>query len=86
MGENEVPTTGEVTALEESDRRRVGPRRSEASTNAVLVAAYTELSEHGWRDFSVDRVAKTEGFEADDLSLVEIGGVSGGGCGAGAAG
>jgi AcrR family transcriptional regulator len=43
---------------EEADKRRVGPRRSEASTNAVLVAAYTELSEHGWRGFSVDRVAK----------------------------
>jgi AcrR family transcriptional regulator len=43
---------------EEAERRRVGPKRSEASTNAVLVAAYTELSEHGWRGFSVDRVAK----------------------------
>jgi AcrR family transcriptional regulator len=43
---------------EEIDKRRVGPKRSEASTNAVLVAAYTELSEHGWRGFSVDRVAK----------------------------
>ena len=44
---------------EEIDKRRVGPKRSEASTNAVLIAAYTELSEHGWRGFSVDRVAKT---------------------------
>ena len=43
---------------EDGDRRRVGPKRSEASTNAVLVAAYTELTEHGWRGFSVDRVAK----------------------------
>lgn len=43
---------------EEIDKRRVGPKRSEASTNAVLIAAYTELSEHGWRGFSVDRVAK----------------------------
>lgn len=43
---------------EEADKRRVGPKRSEASTNAVLIAAYTELSEHGWRGFSVDRVAK----------------------------
>jgi AcrR family transcriptional regulator len=41
------------------DRRRVGPRRSEASTHAVMEAAYVELSEHGWRGFSVDRVAKT---------------------------
>src|ERR1700759_691201 len=39
-------------------RRRGPPRRSEASTNAVLEAAYVELSEHGWRGFSVDRVAK----------------------------
>jgi|SRR6185436_2572970 len=45
-------------AAEEAEKRRVGPKRSEASTNAVLVAAYTELSEHGWRGFSVDRVAK----------------------------
>jgi AcrR family transcriptional regulator len=44
--------------VEEGDRRRVGPRRSEASTKAVLDAAFTELSEHGWRGFSVDRVAK----------------------------
>jgi AcrR family transcriptional regulator len=44
---------------EESEKRRVGPKRSEASTNAVLEAAYRELSEHGWRGFSVDRVAKT---------------------------
>lgn len=43
---------------DDGDRRRVGPKRSEASTNAVLVAAYTELTEHGWRGFSVDRVAK----------------------------
>jgi AcrR family transcriptional regulator len=40
------------------DKRRVGPRRSDASTNAVLAAAYAELSEHGWRAFSVDRVAR----------------------------
>lgn len=43
---------------EDGDRRRVGPKRSEASTSAVLIAAYAELSEHGWRGFSVDRVAK----------------------------
>jgi len=58
MGEDEISATGDE-AVEDGDRRRVGPRRSEASTNAVLIAAYTELSEHGWRDFSVDRVAKT---------------------------
>jgi len=50
-----IPVSG---ATDEGDKRRVGPRRSEASTNAVLVAAYIELSEHGWRGFSVDRVAK----------------------------
>lgn len=54
MSDDEIPASGG----EEADKRRVGPRRSEASTNAVLVAAYTELSEHGWRGFSVDRVAK----------------------------
>lgn len=58
MGEDEIPVTGD-DAADDGERRRVGPRRSEASTNAVLVAAYTELSEHGWRDFSVDRVART---------------------------
>jgi AcrR family transcriptional regulator len=60
MAEDEVvPDEAEVdTDAEEGDRRRVGPKRSEASTNAVLVAAYTELTEHGWRGFSVDRVAK----------------------------
>jgi AcrR family transcriptional regulator len=56
MSESEPhPPLGEP---EEADKRRVGPKRSEASTNAVLIAAYTELSEHGWRGFSVDRVAK----------------------------
>ncbi len=59
MVEDDIPPPEEDAALEDGVRRRVGPRRSEASTNAVLVAAYTELSEHGWRDFSVDRVAKT---------------------------
>jgi AcrR family transcriptional regulator len=59
MVEDDIPPPGEENTLEDGVRRRVGPRRSEASTNAVLVAAYTELSEHGWRDFSVDRVAKT---------------------------
>jgi AcrR family transcriptional regulator len=56
MSDQDTPPEAIVT--EESDRRRVGPRRSEASTNAVLDAAYIELSEHGWRGFSVDRVAK----------------------------
>lgn len=54
MGEGEAPPQ----TADEAEKRRVGPRRSEASTNAVLIAAYIELSEHGWRGFSVDRVAK----------------------------
>ncbi|MDP3737985.1 MAG: TetR/AcrR family transcriptional regulator [Hyphomonadaceae bacterium] len=58
MGESDsLPQATEPTT-EDAEKRRVGPKRSEASTNAVLVAAYTELSEHGWRGFSVDRVAK----------------------------
>lgn len=62
MGEDDVlPDSSDADADadgEGGDRRRVGPRRSEASTNAVLVAAYAELTEHGWRGFSVDRVAR----------------------------
>lgn len=38
--------------------RRVGPKRSEVSRLAVQSAALQELVEHGWRNFSVDRVAK----------------------------
>ena len=38
--------------------RRTGPKRSEASRIAVQQAAIVELNEHGWRGFSVDRVAK----------------------------
>lgn len=56
MGESDPPLP--AAEPEEAEKRRVGPKRSEASTQAVLVAAYTELSEHGWRGFSVDRVAK----------------------------
>ncbi len=56
MSDSELPPSS--IEGEEAAKRRVGPKRSEASTNAVLVAAYTELSEHGWRGFSVDRVAK----------------------------
>ena len=60
-----IPKTQETDAaeaaegLDETDKRRVGPRRSEASTQAVLTAAYQELCEQGWRGFSVDRAAKT---------------------------
>lgn len=61
MAEDDVIPNDPATDpdADEGDRRRVGPKRSEASTNAVLVAAYAELTEHGWRGFSVDRVAKT---------------------------
>jgi AcrR family transcriptional regulator len=58
MGEKMGDGPAPPPAADEAEKRRVGPRRSEASTNAVLIAAYTELSEHGWRGFSVDRVAK----------------------------
>jgi AcrR family transcriptional regulator len=60
MAEDQVlpDDPGADADADEGDRRRVGPKRSEASTNAVLVAAHTELTEHGWRGFSVDRVAK----------------------------
>lgn len=60
MAEDDVLPKNAATDADadDGDRRRVGPKRSEASTNAVLVAAYAELSEHGWRGFSVDRVAK----------------------------
>ncbi len=54
---SDIPVSTEEPS-EDGDKRRVGPKRSEASTQAVLAAAYTELSEHGWRGFSVDRVAK----------------------------
>jgi len=56
MNDSELPPSSADS--EDTEKRRVGPKRSEASTNAVLVAAYVELSEHGWRGFSVDRVAK----------------------------
>jgi AcrR family transcriptional regulator len=59
MGEDDLLPDEAATEADDADRRRVGPKRSEASTKAVLVAAYTELTEHGWRGFSVDRVAKT---------------------------
>ncbi len=37
---------------------RKGPTRSEVSKNAILEAARTEMAEHGWREFSVDSVAR----------------------------
>lgn len=59
MVDDSAPATHPDEPAEEGERRRVGPRRSEASMHAVLAAAHTELSEHGWRAFSVDRVART---------------------------
>lgn len=58
MGEDDLLNEDAADGAEDADRRRVGPKRSEASTKAVLVAAYAELTENGWRGFSVDRVAK----------------------------
>ncbi len=57
-GRSSEAETGGASAAPPT-RRRVGPRRSQASTNAVLDAAYMELAEQGWRGFSVDRVAKS---------------------------
>lgn len=45
-------------AQAKADARRKGPRRSEASQAAILDATRSELSENGWRKFSVDKVAK----------------------------
>lgn len=39
-------------------QRRQGPKRSETSQAAILEAVRDELSEHGWRSFSVDNVAR----------------------------
>jgi len=38
--------------------RRQGPKRSAASQSAILDAVRDELSESGWRSFSVDNVAR----------------------------
>ena len=38
--------------------RREGPKRSEASRQAILSAAREELIEHGWRAFSPDRLSR----------------------------
>merc|ERR1711916_284977 len=49
-----------ATEIETTDNpaRREGPKRSEASKLAILAAAREELTEHGWRGFSPDRLAK----------------------------
>jgi len=39
-------------------KRRQGPKRSEASREAILNAVRDELIEAGWRTFSVDNVAR----------------------------
>ena len=39
-------------------QRRQGPKRSETSQAAILDAVRDELSENGWRSFSVDNVAR----------------------------
>lgn len=39
-------------------QRRQGPKRSETSQAAILDAVRDELSENGWRGFSVDNVAR----------------------------
>lgn len=41
-----------------SRQRRQGPKRSETSQAAILDAVRDELSESGWRSFSVDNVAR----------------------------
>lgn len=38
--------------------RRQGPKRSEASKSAIMDAVRDELIENGWRNFSVDSVAR----------------------------
>lgn len=42
----------------EAKQRRQGPKRSQASRIAILQATREELAEHGWRTFSVDKLAK----------------------------
>ena len=46
------------TEHETDDARRKGPRRSESSRAAILEATRDELTEQGWRRFSVDNVAR----------------------------
>ena len=46
------------TQSDPTEVRREGPKRSEASRQAILSAAREELIEHGWRGFSPDRLAR----------------------------
>lgn len=48
----------EVDPKAKPRQRRQGPKRSEASQAAILDAVRDELSERGWREFSVDNVAR----------------------------
>jgi len=43
---------------ETTTKRRKSPRRSEESRAAILAAAREELTETGWRKFSVDKVSR----------------------------
>ena len=49
---------GLTMASRTETRRRAGPKRSEASKEAILQAARHEMAESGWRAFSVDNVAR----------------------------
>ena len=51
-----MSTRGEPASVSPASRK--GPNRSEASKAAILEAARTEMAENGWRDFSVDSVAR----------------------------
>ena len=41
--------------------RRQGPKRSEISKAAIMDATREEMSENGWRSFSVDGVTRLSG-------------------------
>ncbi len=47
-----------MAETETTKERRQGPKRSETSHAAILEATRAELTESGWRSFSVDSVAK----------------------------
>ncbi|MAP94468.1 MAG: TetR family transcriptional regulator [Ponticaulis sp.] len=49
------PTTTVPTSIKP---RREGPKRSEASRQAILAAARDELVDSGWRGFSPDRLSR----------------------------
>ncbi len=48
----------DMSDTETTEKRRQGPKRSETSRAAILEATRAELTENGWRSFSVDSVAK----------------------------